>query len=120
MTYESLRDGKEYILVIRNALYVPLMNYNLIPPFMFREVGIRLRDMPKIHVDDLSEDDHAIVFPETGFRIPLSLWGTFSYFPMTKPTTADLNNPDEVYLLTPSRWNTHMDAYAQNEESMLD
>ena len=50
--YESSFDGKEYILVIRNALHVPLMNYNLMPPFMIREVGIRLRDTPKIHVDD--------------------------------------------------------------------
>ena len=27
---------------------------------------------------------------------------------------------DEVYLLTPTRFNPHDDAYAANEESMLD
>jgi hypothetical protein len=29
--YESPFDGKIYILVMRNALYVPSMDYNLIP-----------------------------------------------------------------------------------------
>ena len=78
--YESPFDRREYILAMRNALYVPSMSYNLIPPFMIREVGIRLRDTPKIQVDDPSEDDHAMVFPETGLRIPLSLWDTFHIF----------------------------------------
>ena len=33
---------------------------------MMREAGIKLRDVPKIQVDDPMEDDHALVFPETG------------------------------------------------------
>ena len=78
--FESPFDGKVYILVMRNALPVPLMNYNLIPLFMIREAGIRLRDTPQIHVDDPLEDDHAMVFSETGFRIPLSLWAPFDIF----------------------------------------
>ena len=31
-----------------------------------------------------------------------------------------LQETEEVYLLTPSRWNPHCDSYAQNEENMLD
>ena len=31
-----------------------------------------------------------------------------------------LNNATEIYTLTPMRWNTHTDAYAQNEESIVD
>lgn len=118
--YDSPFDGKVYILVIRNALYVPAMSHNLLPPFMMREAGIDVRDTPKIQLVDPSVEDHAINFSETGFRIPLSLWGTFSYFPTTKPTLRDLDNPSDVYLLTPSTWNPHSDVYAQNEESMLD
>ena len=87
---------------------------------MMREAGIKLRDVPKIQVDDPTEDDHAFVFLETGLRLPLSLWGTFSYFPTTKLTMKDLAESKEVYLLTPSQWCPHSDAYAQNEESMLD
>ena len=118
--YECPYDGRVYILIIRNALLVPAMDHNLLPPFMLREAGILLKDVPKIQVEDPSEEDHAITFSETGFRIPLSLWGTFSYFPTTKPTKDDLVDPSEVYMLTPSRWNPHSDAYAKNEEAMLD
>ena len=118
--YDSPFDGRVYILVIRNALHVPSMDHNLIPPFMMREAGIIVKDTPKIQLDDPSEDDHAITFPETGFRIPLSLTGTFSYFPTTKPSIEDLTDPEEVYILTPTTWNPHSDAYANNEESILD
>ena len=38
--YEDPYDGKEYILVIRNALYVPSMKNNLPPPFILCQAGI--------------------------------------------------------------------------------
>ena len=118
--YDCPYSGKAYILVIRNALHVPEMDHNLLPPFMLREAGIKLQDTPKIQLGQPTEEDHAITFPETGFRIPLSLWGTFSYFPTTKPSKEDLVDPTDVYLLTPTRWNPNTDAYARNEEAMLD
>ncbi len=31
-----------------------------------------------------------------------------------------MKGTEEVYLLTPSKWNPHSDAYATNEENMLD
>ena len=40
-----------YILVIRNALHVPSMKNNRLPPFVLREAGIRVKDTPKISVD---------------------------------------------------------------------
>ena len=107
-------------LVLHNALYVPSMEHNLIPPFMLREMGVTVNDVPKIHKEDPNGDDHAITFMETGFRIPLSLWGIFSYFPTSKPTHDDLLNPSEVYILSPATWNPHSDAYSMSEESMLD
>jgi hypothetical protein len=62
-----------YIQLIRNALYVPSLHHNLLPPFMMRGAGVIVKDTPKIQLDDPSEEDHAITFPKTGFRIPLSL-----------------------------------------------
>jgi hypothetical protein len=90
------RDGRVYVLLIRNALYVPSLEYNLLPPFMMTEAGVIVRDTPKIQLDDPSEEDHAITFPETGFRIPLSFWGVFSYFRTTKPSWI----PPSVHLRT--------------------
>jgi hypothetical protein len=42
------RDRRVYILLIRNALYVPSLDHNLLPPFMMREVGVIVKDTPKI------------------------------------------------------------------------
>ena len=118
--YDNPYNRKSYILVLWNALYVPSMDNNLIPPFMLREMGVTVNDVPKIHKDNPTVDDHAITFVEMGFRIPLSLWGIFSYFPTSKPTHDDLLNPNEVYILSPATWNPHSNAYSTNEESMLD
>ena len=71
--YESPFDGKVHILVILSALHVPSMDNNLVPPFMLREAGIEVRDTPKIQLENPTEADHAITFPDTGLRIPLSL-----------------------------------------------
>ena len=76
--------------------------------------------MLKIQVVDPAEDDHAIFFPEMNFRIPLSLWGIFSYFPTSKPTQDELVETSDMYMLTPTTWNPHSDHYAHNEENMLD
>ena len=120
LKYTCPFSGKEYALVIRNALYVPSMKTNLIPPFVMREAGIEVRDVPKIQLEEPTEKDHAMHFPETGFTIPMQLWGVFSYFVTTKPTSTFLQSTDNVYLLTPTQWDPHSDAYAQNETNMTD
>ena len=52
LQYDSPLDGKEYMLVIRNALCVPSMNNNLIPLFIMRENGIVVNECAKIHCED--------------------------------------------------------------------
>jgi hypothetical protein len=74
------RDGRVHIRLIQNALYVPSLDKNLLPPLMMREAGVIVKDTPKIQLDDPSEEDHALILSETGFRIPLSLWKVLSYF----------------------------------------
>ena len=113
--YNNPYNGKTYKLVLHNALYVLSMDQNHIPPFMLREMGVTVNDILKIHKEDPTVDDHAIIFVETGFRIPLSLWGIFSYFLISKPTHDDLLNLNEVYILSPATWNPHSDAYSANE-----
>ena len=80
--YDCPYDGKSYMLVV-NAIHVPSMLNNLIPSFMMRETGITVNIKAKIHIEDPNVEDHAIIFKETGFCIPLSLWGVFSYFSST-------------------------------------
>ena len=118
--YDCPYGNKSCILVIRNALYVPSMKNNLIPPFAVREAGVQVHEIPKIQVDTPTVSDHSVYFPETDFRIPLSLQGIFSYFPTSKPTGEMMNGSEDIYVMTPSRWNPHSEAYAANEENMID
>ena len=96
------------------------MNINMLPPFIIRKQGIQVQEIPKIQTPKATISDHSIYFSDTGFRIPLSLWGIFSYFPTRKPSVQDLTDIDEVYLLTPSRFNPHDPSYAINESQMTD
>ena len=41
--YDCPYDGKTYIFVLRNALHVPSMKNNLIPPFVMREAHRRYK-----------------------------------------------------------------------------
>ena len=65
-------------------------------------------------------EDHSLYFPETGFWILLWLWGTFFYFSSSRPSNDTLQNSEEVYMITPSRWDPHCEAYMLDEEAMLD
>ena len=40
VAYDCEYTGNSYIIVIRNALYIPSMNVSLIPPFMMRLSGL--------------------------------------------------------------------------------
>ena len=112
LKYECPYSGEVKILIIRRGLYVPSMTHNLLPPLMLREAGIHINEVPKIHTTSpITEEHHAITFQETNFRIPLTLHGTFSYFPTSKPSTQELEQPEDVYVLTPTTWNPHSDAY---------
>ena len=79
--YECPYSGNRIILIVRNALYVPAMRNNLIPPFIMREKGVVVNDVPKIQLEDPDESDYSLEFPEIKLRIPLKLWGIFSYLP---------------------------------------
>ena len=45
---------------------------------------------------------------------------TFSYFTSRKPTVQELNDNDDIYLLTPDNFDPHNIAYANNEDQMFD
>jgi hypothetical protein len=120
LKYNCPHEDKSYILLVRNALHVPSMDHNLIPPFMLREAGITVNETPKIHKENPTVDDHAITFPNSGLRIPMGLWGVFSYFPTSKPSTEEVNTSENVYTLTPNRWNPHAKQYANCEQNLID
>ena len=72
--------------VLRNTLYVPTIEHNLLPPFILREARIKCNNITNIHVKYPDVDDHALSFAVINICIPLQLWGLFSYF-HTRVTT---------------------------------
>ena len=99
--YDSPYDTTSYMFVIINALHVPSMDHNMIPPFILWEAVITVMDTRKIQATYPTIEDHSILFSETGLCIPLSLWGVFSYFPTSKPSLLDMTNSEEFLC---SRW----------------
>ena len=71
------------------------------------EAWIMVYDTPKIQVEDPMVEDHSIYFQDTGLRNTLQLWGVFSYLSTSKPTSEDMTDSEEVYLLTTIRWDPH-------------
>ena len=58
------RTGETCMLIVRDALSVPAMDYNLIPSFIMRKVGVNVRTVLKFQVEAPSNDDHSVHFPE--------------------------------------------------------
>ena len=81
LAYDCLKIIKTYLLIVKNALHITSMQHNLIPPFIMREAGIEVNDVPRIHIwDELICESHSIMIPQVDLRIPLRLRGVFSYF----------------------------------------
>ena len=85
---------------MRNALYVPSMEINLIPPFIVREAGVVINDKPKTYFSDTSLGDHAIIFVKENMRIPLKLNGIFLYVETNTLIPEQVRDYEDVFLIT--------------------
>jgi hypothetical protein len=124
IAYDCPYTMKTFLIIVRNALYVPSMTHNLITPFILREAGLVVNDVPRIHCGDgVTRESHCII-ADSGLRIPLFLRGVFSYFRTRALTTDEQLECDamEYVMLTPDsdHWDPYCDSYSQNEESFLD
>ena len=66
---------KIYLLSIRNVRYVPSMTNNLIPPFIMREAGLIVNDVPRIHtkLEELVNETRCIVAKESEVSMNLNV-----------------------------------------------
>ena len=67
LKYECPYSGEVKILIIRRGLHVRSKTHNLLPPFMLREPGIHINEVPKIHITSPKEEHHTITLQETNF-----------------------------------------------------
>ena len=121
LAYDCPYSDKTFILVAKNVLYVKSLDHHLIPPFIMRESGVTVNDIPKIHIKEPSNEDHSIIIEDFDLHIPLQLDGIFSYFETRSPTDDEISHCDKI-LITPdsSSWDPYSEHYAQNEESFID
>jgi len=125
MAYDDPVTLTTTILVMRNSLYVPTMDHNLIPPFVMREAGLTVDETPKFQLaGDATVDNHMIFDPATGLRIHLKLNGIFSYFPTRPLTSSEIESLDDYRLvyLTPDaeQWDPYRTSFADDEDAMVD
>ena len=126
VAYDDPLEGDTYLSVIKNALHVPSMKSNLIPPFMMRLAGIEVNECPKFLSEFPTIKNHSILFREENVRIPLQLSNTISLIPTRTPSQDEISligTPDiRVMHLTPDSpsWNSHNNSYETQEYDMVD
>ena len=120
IAYDCPLSIQTYVLLARNALYIPELEHNLISPFMMCAGTVEVNDMPKIHCKDATVKDRSINFSLCEIRIPLQLFETFSYFHTQRPEPNELEEYSKVFItLDVPEWNPHCEYFETNERSML-
>ena len=121
LVYDCEYTGRSYLLIIRNALYVKDMDISLIPPFIMRLADIEIDECPKFLAKAPTVKNHSVYFSQYDLRLPLHIRGIISYLPARTPTDDEVANLAIQLELTPDTpdWDSHSEAYQQQEESML-
>ena len=120
LAYDFPLIGKTYIFLMRNALYIPEISHNLLPPFILREAGVIFDECPKSQAEHPTVENHSLFFPESDLRIHLELNGTFSSFTTRRPTEDELENCDKIFITPDSAsWDPYSTHFSENEAAML-
>ena len=98
VAYDCPFSHKSYILLMRNALYVPELKMNLIPPFIMREGGLEVDECPKSQAQIPTVSNHSMYHKDHDLRIHFDLNGTCSCFDTRKPTSSELETCDKVFI----------------------
>ena len=120
VAYDCPFSHKSYILLMRNALYVPELKMNLIPPFIMREGGLEVDECPKSQAQVPTVSNHSMYSKDQDLRIHFDLNVTFSCFNTRKPTSSELETCDKVFItLDSASWNPYSEHFSTNERAML-
>ena len=124
VAYDCPYTRKKYLFLMRNVLYIASIKHNLITPLILREAILTVSDIPKIHCDETTIEDHSIYDEKTKLQIPLQLDGIFSYFPTKALTLDEMQNCDQIehIFLSPDAetWDPYSESYSINEDQIVD
>ena len=120
--YNVPNSDRYYLLICRNALYVPELNHHLIPPQLIREAGIYVNDVQKRQAKNAKPYHHSIMLT-ADCQIHLKLVGMFSYFETSKPTDEQIENVKEenIIYITPDtpEWNPESARFAEEDSAFM-
>ena len=120
VAYDCPYKSETFLLLMRNALNVPELPLNLIPPFIMREGGIEVDECPKSQLTTPQIENHSMYCEAPKLRIHFELNGTFSSFKTRKPTNHELEVCDKIFITPDSgQWDPYSDHFAANEAAML-
>ena len=115
--YDCHKTLKNYLQILKNALHIPFMQHNLIPPFIMQEAGLEMSE------DEVTRENHSIMIPHVDLRIPLRIGGVLFYFESRYLTDKEIEECEtmDTVLVTPDSkvWGQHCDSYAEQEEKIL-
>ena len=114
------------MLTIHQAILIPQLHNNLISTMQMHDNDLCVNEELKQLAMKVTEDHHTIIIPEVGdqemLRIPLSIHGVISYFPMRKPTPDRYEACDvKLDLMTEAPdWDPSTTRFRELEEAMTD
>jgi hypothetical protein len=124
MCYDDPVSLRTYILVLKNALLIPTMSHNSLPPFLVHDAGLFFDETPKHQAMLPTIDNHLIYDSRTRIRIHLLLQGILSVFPTCPLSLEESENWENypVIFITPDgdSWDQHSTHYAEEEAAMID
>ena len=124
VAYDCPSTYKTYVLIFHEVLHVPELEPNLVNPFQLRHQGIVVNDVPlfQLPAEQRSLESHSVISKEDGLHIPLSLEGTMSGFTVRKPTTAEIQEGNAIYVHMTSdmEWKPHDGSVAAVEQALRD
>jgi hypothetical protein len=86
-------DGKQYYLVIHQAIHIPSLQHNLLCPMQLCINDIIINEQPKFMTEDPDNQCHALIVlikDDESSVIRLMLDGSTSYFPTFKPKRSSM------------------------------
>ena len=128
VAYDHPYTGITYMFVWHQVIYLDTMENHLICPMQCQVNGVVVNDMPKIFVENPTDQTHAIVVrdlmdPENTTIILLELCGVTSRFSVRTlilQEFEDGNNPHIIMTGESPEWDPHTLDWSQQEASMTD
>lgn len=119
IAFDHPETKQTWILVFRQALYIPNLDCHLLCPMQMRLHGLIVNDVPSFIPGRPSDPKpHCLYDTASELLIPLRLRGVISYFPTRVPTADELRQCYTVYMTADSPvWDPHTSQFMQMEEN---